>query len=203
MVPAISRRRMDMSVDKVINAVNCLDLKTLPLESVEILQRMCPTEQEVRSSICLFFFFTFLSLLVQLFSIVFLFLFHVQSKAYREYILEKKDINLLTEEDKFLLQLSRVERLTTKLTIMCYVGNFFDNVHLITPVGDKQRPCDSFDFLFSSHFNLSYELICDFTFCSYLSSASPCHYICCKYGEKLSKTATHPGGHTCLRKLFK
>lgn len=98
---AISRRRMDMSVDKVINAVNCLDLKTLPLESVEILQRMCPTEQE--------------------------------SKAYREYVLEKKDINLLTEEDKFLLQLSRVERLTTKLTIMSYVGNFFDNVHLITP----------------------------------------------------------------------
>lgn len=38
---------MDMSVDKVITAVNCLDLKTLPLESVEILQRMCPTEQEV------------------------------------------------------------------------------------------------------------------------------------------------------------
>ncbi|XP_034249251.1 formin-like protein [Thrips palmi] len=98
---AISRRRMDMSVDKVISAVNCLDLKTLPLESVEILQRMCPTEQE--------------------------------SKAYREYILEKKDINLLTEEDKFLLQLSRVERLNTKLTIMCYIGNFFDNVHLITP----------------------------------------------------------------------
>lgn len=50
---------------------------------------------------------------------------------------EKKDINLLTEEDKFLLQLSRVERLTTKLTIMSYVGNFFDNVHLITPVSEN------------------------------------------------------------------
>lgn len=46
-VLAISRRRMDMGVEKVIAAVNSLDLKTLPLESVEILQRMCPTEQEV------------------------------------------------------------------------------------------------------------------------------------------------------------
>ena len=47
---------------------------------------------------------------------------------------EKKDINLLTEEDRFLLQLSRVERLQTKLAIMSYMGNFMDNLHLIAPV---------------------------------------------------------------------
>lgn len=58
----------------------------------------------------------------------------LQTKAYREYLAEKKDINLLTEEDKFLLQLSRVERLQTKLAIMSYMGNFLDNVHLIAPV---------------------------------------------------------------------
>ncbi|XP_048508614.1 formin-like protein isoform X2 [Athalia rosae] len=98
---AISRRKMEMPVDKVIAAVNSLDLKVLSLENVELLQRMVPTDQE--------------------------------TKAYREYIIEKKNVNLLTEEDKFLMQLGKVERISTKLSIMNYIGNFFDNLHLITP----------------------------------------------------------------------
>lgn len=99
---AISRRKLEMPVEKVINAINMLDLKQLSLENVELLQRMVPTEQE--------------------------------TKAYREYVLEKKNINLLTEEDKFLYQLTRVERISAKLSIMSYIGNFYDNLHLITPV---------------------------------------------------------------------
>ncbi|XP_043271728.1 formin-like protein isoform X2 [Venturia canescens] len=98
---AISRRKMEMPVEKVITAVNALDLKVLSLENVELLQRMVPTDQEI--------------------------------KAYREYIIEKKNVNLLTEEDKFLMQLGKVERISTKLSIMNYIGNFFDNLHLITP----------------------------------------------------------------------
>lgn len=98
---AISRRKMEMPVDKVIAAVNSLDLKLLSLENVEILQRMVPTEQE--------------------------------TKAYKEYVGSKKNVNLLTEEDKFLLQLGKVERISAKLSIMNYIGNFFDNIHLITP----------------------------------------------------------------------
>ncbi|XP_043579297.1 formin-like protein isoform X4 [Bombus pyrosoma] len=98
---AISRRKMEMPVEKVIMAVNALDLKILSLENVELLQRMVPTDQEI--------------------------------KAYREYIIEKKNVNLLTEEDKFLMQLGKVERISTKLSIMNYIGNFFDNLHLITP----------------------------------------------------------------------
>lgn len=90
-----------MPVEKVINAINMLDLKQLSLENVELLQRMVPTEQE--------------------------------TKAYREYVVEKKNINTLTEEDKFLLQLTRVERISAKLSIMSYIGNFYDNLHLITP----------------------------------------------------------------------
>jgi len=46
-----------MNVEKVISAVNSLDLKTLPLENVEIVQRTCPTEQEVS----FFFLFPFFS----------------------------------------------------------------------------------------------------------------------------------------------
>ncbi|XP_066998237.1 formin-like protein [Anabrus simplex] len=98
---AISRRKMEMPVEKVIAAVNSLDLKQLSLENVEILQRMVPTDQE--------------------------------TKAYREYVGSKKNVALLTEEDKFLLQLGKVERISAKLSIMSYVGNFFDNLHLITP----------------------------------------------------------------------
>lgn len=93
-----------MTPEKVINAINMLDLKQLSLENVELLQRMVPSEQE--------------------------------SKAYREYTNEKKNINLLTEEDKFLLQLTKVERISAKLSIMNYIGNFFDNLHLVTPVSE-------------------------------------------------------------------
>ncbi|KAK9892894.1 hypothetical protein WA026_022576 [Henosepilachna vigintioctopunctata] len=98
---AISRRKLEMPVEKVINAVNMLDLKQLSLDNVELLQRMVPTEPE--------------------------------TKAYRDYINEKKNINLLTEEDKFLLQLTKVERISVKLSVMSYIGNFYDNLHLITP----------------------------------------------------------------------
>lgn len=57
-----------------------------------------------------------------------------ETKAYREYVIEKKNVALLTEEDKFLMQLTKVERISAKLAVMSYIGNFFDNIHLITPV---------------------------------------------------------------------
>jgi hypothetical protein len=91
-----------MDVESVIRAINSLDLKTLSLENVELLQKMVPTEQE--------------------------------SKLYKDYVIEKKSINLLTEEDKFMLNLTKVERISSKLSIMSYMGNFFDSLHLISPV---------------------------------------------------------------------
>lgn len=91
-----------MSIDAVIHAINNLDLKLISLENVEILQKVTPTEQEI--------------------------------KAYKEYIAERKDPNLLTDEDKFMMQLTKVERISSKLAIMSYMGNFFDSLHLINPV---------------------------------------------------------------------
>lgn len=91
-----------MSSETVIKAINNLDLKTLSLENVELLQKMVPTEQE--------------------------------SKLFKDYVIEKKNINLLTEEDKFVLNLTKVERISSKLSIMSYMGNFFDSIHLISPV---------------------------------------------------------------------
>lgn len=99
---AISRRKLGMPIDDVIAAIHSLDLKKLSLENVELLQKMVPTDAEV--------------------------------KSYKEYIIERKDQQLLTEEDKFMLQLSRVERISSKLAIMNYMGNFVDSVHLISPV---------------------------------------------------------------------
>lgn len=99
---AISRRKLYIPIDEVIMAIHSLDLKKLSLENVELLQKMIPTEAEV--------------------------------KSYKEYIIEKKDQNLLSEEDRFMLQLSKVERISLKLAIMNYMGNFFDSIHLLSPV---------------------------------------------------------------------
>ena len=57
-----------------------------------------------------------------------------ETKIFKDYIIEKKNINLLTEEDKFVLNLTKVERIASKLSIMNYMGNFFDSIHLISPV---------------------------------------------------------------------
>ena len=86
----------------MVRAINLLSLKELPLEMVELLQRMVPTEEE--------------------------------TKLYNRYIADKKDIAALTDEDQYLIQLCRVERLANKLAVMAYMGNFFDNIHLIQPV---------------------------------------------------------------------
>lgn len=51
-----------------------------------------------------------------------------ETEAYQNYIAEKKDISVLSEEDKFLVKLSQVERLMTKLHVMDFIGNFNDRV---------------------------------------------------------------------------
>lgn len=50
------------------------------------------------------------------------------------------------------MQLTKVERLATKLSIMSYMGNFLDNLHLISPVSidsiNKPKSCNvNFSFL--------------------------------------------------------
>lgn len=64
-----------------------------------------------------------------------------ETKAFKDYVAEKKDLNLLTEEDKFVLQLTRVERITGKLSIMSYMGNFFESLHRVGPVSEKPYKC--------------------------------------------------------------
>lgn len=57
-----------------------------------------------------------------------------ETKLFKDFIISKKDVNQLTDEDKMLLQLTRVERLSAKLSIMSYIANFVDQIHQLGPV---------------------------------------------------------------------
>ncbi|KAL7644452.1 UNVERIFIED_CONTAM: hypothetical protein RMT77_005284 [Armadillidium vulgare] len=98
---AISRRKLEYTVEVVTRAVNSQDLNTLNIENVELLQRMVPNDVEI--------------------------------KAYREYERERKLINQLTEEDQYMLQLSKIDRLAAKLQVMSFMANFFENIQTVTP----------------------------------------------------------------------
>lgn len=67
---------------------------------------------------------------------------------------------MLTEEDKFLMQLTKVERLATKLSIMSYMGNFIDNLHLISPV--------SLETITSYHYVVIFNISINFSKCTQL-----------------------------------
>ncbi|ELU17806.1 hypothetical protein CAPTEDRAFT_171809 [Capitella teleta] len=98
---AITRRKIELQDDDVVKAINSLNLQTLSLERVEILQRVMPNEQEV--------------------------------KAFKEYTRDHKPVEVLSDEDKFMMSLMKVERLPQKLTIMSFIGNFFDTYHHLQP----------------------------------------------------------------------
>ncbi|XP_048450806.1 formin-like protein 2, partial [Rhincodon typus] len=77
------------------------DLKTLPLDFVECLNRFLPLENEV--------------------------------KLLRQYERERKPLDELSNEDRFMLQFSKIERLPQRMTIMTFVGNFSENIQMLNP----------------------------------------------------------------------
>ncbi|ESN99595.1 hypothetical protein HELRODRAFT_192864 [Helobdella robusta] len=107
---AITKRKIEMSNEMVVSAIQNLNLKMLSLERVEALLRILPTEQEV--------------------------------KAFREYEGERKSVEVLADEDKFLIALTRVERLQQRLKIMSYIGNFFDSYQHLQPIVDTRSTSD-------------------------------------------------------------
>merc|ERR1712038_141227 len=54
-------------------------------------------------------------------------------KAYREFSFKKQDPNELTEEDRFMLKLSKVERLPAKLEIMSFMSTYYEFLHAVRP----------------------------------------------------------------------
>ncbi|KAM9700066.1 formin-like protein 2 isoform 4-T4 [Menidia menidia] len=54
-------------------------------------------------------------------------------KLLRQYERDRKPLEALSDEDRFMLQFSRIERLSQRMTIMTFMGNFTDNVQMLTP----------------------------------------------------------------------
>lgn len=55
-------------------------------------------------------------------------------KLLRQYERERQPLEELTAEDRFMLLFSKVERLTQRMAGMAFLGNFQDNLQMLTPV---------------------------------------------------------------------
>ncbi|MBN3302605.1 FMNL3 protein, partial [Amia calva] len=54
-------------------------------------------------------------------------------KVLRQYEKERKPLESLTDEDRFMMQFSKIERLMQKMTIMAFIGNFSESITMLTP----------------------------------------------------------------------
>ncbi|XP_051761861.1 formin-like protein 2 isoform X4 [Ctenopharyngodon idella] len=54
-------------------------------------------------------------------------------KVLRQYEKERKPLENLTDEDRFMIHFSKIERLMQKMTIMAFLGNFTESVQMLTP----------------------------------------------------------------------
>ncbi|XP_039370607.1 formin-like protein 3 isoform X6 [Mauremys reevesii] len=54
-------------------------------------------------------------------------------KLLRQYEKERKPLEELADEDRFMLHFSKVERLGQRMAIMAFLGNFHENLQLLTP----------------------------------------------------------------------
>uniref|UniRef100_A0A4W6G1D8 Formin-like 2b n=1 Tax=Lates calcarifer TaxID=8187 RepID=A0A4W6G1D8_LATCA len=54
-------------------------------------------------------------------------------KLLRQYERDRKPLESLSDEDRFMMQFSRIERLSQRMSIMTFMGNFTDNVQMLTP----------------------------------------------------------------------
>lgn len=59
-------------------------------------------------------------------------------KVLRLYERERKPIENLSDEDRFMMQFSKIERLMQKMTIMAFIGNFAESIQMLTPVSGRQ-----------------------------------------------------------------
>lgn len=57
-------------------------------------------------------------------------------KVLRQYEKDRKPLENLTDEDRFMIQFSKIERLMQKMTIMAFLGNFTESVQMLTPVNN-------------------------------------------------------------------
>lgn len=55
-------------------------------------------------------------------------------KTLRQYERERRPVVELTDEDRFMMMFSKIERLPQRMTIMAFMGNFTDSLQMLTPV---------------------------------------------------------------------
>ena len=78
-------------------------------------------------------------------------------KVLRLYERERKPLENLSDEDRFMMQFSKIERLMQKMTIMAFIGNFAESIQMLTPVSGPTLAregvqTDSIFLLFSFNF---------------------------------------------------
>lgn len=61
-------------------------------------------------------------------------------KLLRQYEKERKPLEELSDEDRFMLHFSKVERLTQRMAIMAFLGNFSENIQMLMPVMGISSP---------------------------------------------------------------
>lgn len=102
-------------------------------------------------------------------------------KLLRQYERDRKPLEALSDEDRFMMQFSRIERLNQRMSIMTFMGNFTDNVQMLTPVRQTGRDrqvktdrqvCSQTDSCTDRWVNV----ICLIVLC--FLSATPRHYRC-------------------------
>ncbi|XP_051865564.1 formin-like protein 3 isoform X1 [Pristis pectinata] len=98
---AITLRKAGKTTEEICRAIQMYDLKTLPLDFVECLNRFLPQENEV--------------------------------KLLKQYEKERKPLDDLSNEDRFMMHFSKIERLSQRMTIMTFVGNFAENIQMLNP----------------------------------------------------------------------
>lgn len=54
-------------------------------------------------------------------------------KVLRQYERERRPMDGLTDEDRFMMLFSKIERLPQRMTIMAFMGNFTDSLQMLTP----------------------------------------------------------------------
>lgn len=65
-------------------------------------------------------------------------------KLLRQYERERQPLEELAAEDRFMLLFSKVERLTQRMAGMAFLGNFQDNLQMLTPVGPPPKSAAPF-----------------------------------------------------------
>ncbi|XP_069762820.1 formin-like protein 3 isoform X1 [Narcine bancroftii] len=98
---AITLRKAGKTTEEICRAIQMYDLKTLPLDFVECLNRFLPLENEV--------------------------------KLLKQYEKERKPLDDLSNEDRFMMHFSKIERLSQRMTIMTFVGNFPESIQMLNP----------------------------------------------------------------------